>query len=115
MVLAFLESDFPGNRVLTVCFRVFSGKKILKPGWFDHVYCGLALGYAEDHQTMIHTYAVFCVSRASGLQVAESRRSGNIVGESGTTDSIAWCVCDEAWPYANVTGLSFPRLNWMSV
>ena len=28
-----------------------SGKKILKPAWFEHAYCGLSLGYAKDHQT----------------------------------------------------------------
>ena len=38
--------------VLTLSiFRVISGKKILKSGWFDHAYCGLAIGYAKEHQT----------------------------------------------------------------
>ena len=35
---------------LTV-FCVISGKKILKSGWFGHAYCGVALGYAKEHQT----------------------------------------------------------------
>ena len=32
-------------------FLLISGKKILKSSWFDHAYCGLALGYAKDHLT----------------------------------------------------------------
>ena len=32
-------------------FILISGKKILKPTWFEHVYCGLALGFAKDHKT----------------------------------------------------------------
>ena len=32
-------------------FRLISGRKILKSPWFEHAYCGLALGYAKDHQT----------------------------------------------------------------
>ena len=32
-------------------FCVISEKKILRSGWFDHAYCGLALGYAKEHQT----------------------------------------------------------------
>ena len=32
-------------------FRLISGRKILKSAWFEHAYCGLALGYAKDHQT----------------------------------------------------------------
>ena len=32
-------------------FRLNSGRKILKPVWFEHTYCGLALGYAKDHRT----------------------------------------------------------------
>ena len=31
--------------------RFILGRKILKPSWFDHAYCGLALGFAKDHQT----------------------------------------------------------------
>ena len=30
--------------------RLISGKEILKPTWFEHVYCGLALGFAKDHR-----------------------------------------------------------------
>ena len=30
---------------------MISGKKILKAKWFNHVYCGLALGYPKDHLT----------------------------------------------------------------
>ena len=32
-------------------FILISGEKILKPTWFEHVYCGLALGFAKDHKT----------------------------------------------------------------
>ena len=32
-------------------FILISGKKILKPTWFEHVYCGLVLGFAKDHKT----------------------------------------------------------------
>ena len=31
--------------------RFILERKILKPSWFDHAYCGLALGFAKDHQT----------------------------------------------------------------
>ena len=31
--------------------RFILGRKILKHSWFDHAYCGLALGFAKDHQT----------------------------------------------------------------
>ena len=32
-------------------FIVVSGKKVLKSTWFEHVYCGLALGFAKNHKT----------------------------------------------------------------
>ena len=31
--------------------RLILGKKILKPSWFDHAFCGVALGFVKDHQT----------------------------------------------------------------
>ena len=31
--------------------RFILRRKILKPSWFDDAYCGLALGFAKDHQT----------------------------------------------------------------
>ena len=37
--------------VIEYLYVFLSGKKILKAGWFTHPYCGLALGYAKDHQT----------------------------------------------------------------
>ena len=30
---------------------MISGRKILKATWFNHAYCGLALGFAKDHLT----------------------------------------------------------------
>ena len=36
----------------TISFSlVISGRKVLKAAWFNHAYCGLALGFAKDHLT----------------------------------------------------------------
>ena len=32
-------------------FVVFVGQKVIKPVWFGHDYCGIALDYARNHQS----------------------------------------------------------------
>ena len=40
---------------------LFVGQKKIKPGWFDHNYCGLALGYARNHQSrMSYVRCLIC-------------------------------------------------------
>ena len=39
------------NFVLIKCFVCLLGRKIIRSVWFEHAYCGLALGFAKEHQT----------------------------------------------------------------
>ena len=39
----------------------FAGRRVIKPGWFDHEYCGLAIGYARNHQSrMSYVRCLIC-------------------------------------------------------
>ena len=50
-----------GDGFYNFCFILISGKKIIKPSWFNHVYCGLALGFAKEHQTRSsYVRCLFC-------------------------------------------------------
>ena len=49
-------------------FILISGKKILKPTWFEHVYCGLTLGFAKDHKT--HNSFVRCLLCRQDVRIA---------------------------------------------
>ena len=39
------------NFVLIKCFVCLLGRKIIRSVWFEHAYCGLALGFAKEHRT----------------------------------------------------------------
>ena len=49
----------------------FAGQKVIKPGWFDHEYCGLALGYSRNHQSRL-SY-VRCVICKRDIKVSNRR------------------------------------------
>ena len=48
---------------------VISGRKVLKATWFNHAYCGLALGFAKDHLTRDSSY-VRCLLCKQDVKIA---------------------------------------------
>ena len=46
---------------IKISFVLFVGQKMIKPGWFEHDHCGLALGYARNLQSrMSYVRCLIC-------------------------------------------------------